>query len=66
MTRFLVDAQLPRSLADLLQDSGNIHNRELLHLFQQRVDWLAELFDDADYVEMTRMHLIVHNPGGDQ
>lgn len=72
MTRFLVDAQLPRRLAIALRQNGfdavhtldlpngNIDNNELLHLFAANIAQLATMFETYTYVELSRDQLIAH------
>jgi predicted nuclease of predicted toxin-antitoxin system len=44
----------------LLITTGNISNRDLLTLFDNRLEKLMELFEEYNFVEMTRGFLIIH------
>lgn len=44
----------------LLVSTGNIHNDELLNLFQMNIKQLAEAFQTFDFIELNRTSLICH------
>lgn len=44
----------------LLVSTGNIHNTELLALFQANLDNLAKGFDLFDFIEINRTNIIYH------
>lgn len=44
----------------LLVTTGNIHNRELMQLFERNIERIAEGFESYDYVELGRHHVVYH------
>lgn len=55
---FLVSGE-PEGL--LLVSTGNISNRELLHLFEVNIAAIVDAFATSRFVELTRGSLIVHS-----
>lgn len=45
----------------LLVSTGNISNKELITLFEQRLSQLDTLLTEGDFVELTREFLILHS-----
>jgi predicted nuclease of predicted toxin-antitoxin system len=45
----------------LLLNTGNISNRDLLSIFEARLNEMAELFESCNYIELTREFLIIHS-----
>lgn len=43
-----------------LISTGNIHNDELLKLFKKNFDAIKELFENKDFIELTKDEIIVH------
>jgi len=44
----------------LLVTTGNIYNRELMQLFGQNIERIAEEFRSHDFIELGRHHVIYH------
>ena len=44
----------------LLVATGNIGNDELLNLFQQNIEQMAEAFATVDFIELNRTNVIYH------
>jgi predicted nuclease of predicted toxin-antitoxin system len=44
----------------LLVATGNIGNDELLKLFQQNIEQMAEAFATVDFIELNRTNVIYH------
>ncbi|MBI3650965.1 MAG: DUF5615 family PIN-like protein [Acidobacteria bacterium] len=70
--KFLVDAQLPRRLANKLREfgheslhtldlpNGNIRNAELEALFLTKLQQLEANFANCDFIEIDLLNVIVH------
>ena len=45
----------------LLISTGNLHNKTLLQLFRSNLDLIGNLFQQKDFIELTRTDIIVHD-----
>lgn len=45
----------------LFVTTGNIHNKELLYLFEKNFSLILESFDTYKLLELTREEIIIHN-----